>query len=96
MLLKPAAVLRCFPSAGYGCEQGARCVTRPSFLNFAALIQQAPFPIVNIIAERPAQQPASSNKAKSKKLQVPTASSTWVIEKELGEVQKLQLNFHTV
>ena len=51
---------------------------------------------MNIIAERSARQPASSEKAKSKKLQVPTASSTWVLEKELAEVKELALNFDNV
>ena len=93
----PAAVVRCLRLAGYGCEQGARCENlRPSFPNFATLIQKAPFPIVNIIAERSARQPASSEKAKSKKLQVPTASSTWVLEKELAEVKERALNFDNV
>jgi len=56
------------------------------------LIQKAPFPVVNIIAEEIARPPASSEKAKSKKLQAPTAS-TWVLEKELSEVKKLEGNF---
>ena len=92
----PAAV-PCLRKAGYGCEQGARCDNLPSrFLNFATLIQKAPFPVVNIIAEEIARPPASSEKAKSKKLQAPTASSTWVLEKELAEVKELALNFDNV
>ena len=65
------------------------CELQPSLQNLVALIQQAPFPIVNIIAERFPRQPASSNEAKSKKLQGPRASSAQALEKELAEVKRL-------